>query len=128
MCNGKFVGNMEVVKLSELISVNWYICSYNPDYIKTTTTEEILLAINTLKRSPWYGHDTNYRSLLGGITRNSSGQVVSAKLAMMFFSVSIPEDAEIVAYQGDGLAVESADATTLEWEKSFIGKVRMQYH
>ena len=74
-----------------------------------------------MKRSPWYGHDTNYRSLLGGITRNSSGQVVSAKLAMMFFSVSIPEDAEIVAYQGDGLAVESADATTLEWEKSFIG-------
>ena len=53
---------------------------------------------------------------------------MSAKVAMMFFSVSIPEDAEILTYQGDGLEVEFADATTLEWEKSFIGKVRMRYH
>ena len=81
-----------------------------------------------MKRSPWYGHDTDYTSLLGGITRNSSGQVVSAKVAMMFFSVTIPEGAEILTYQGDGLEVEFADATTLEWEKSFIGKVRMRYH
>ena len=47
--------------------------------LQTTTTEEILLAVNSLERSPWYGYDTDYGELLGGVTRNSSGHIVSAR-------------------------------------------------
>ena len=53
--------------------------------------------------------------------RNSSGHVVSAKSALMIFSLTIPEDAEIVDFQGSGVEVQSADATTLAWEELFIG-------
>ena len=97
------------------------VSRYNPEHIKTTTSDEILLAINKLERSPWYGYNTNYTSLLGGVTRNSSGHVVSAKTALMVWSVTVPDDVEIDTSQGSGVELELADYTTLAWEKKFIG-------
>ena len=33
------------------------------------------MAVNNLERSPWYGYDVDYSSLLGGIQRNSTGKL-----------------------------------------------------
>ena len=113
---------MEVDIAHLLPNFDCHFLRYNPEYINSTTTEEILLAINALERSPWYGYDTNYTKLLGGVTRNSSGHVVSAKTALMFWSVTVPDDVEIDLNQGSGEIVVLADATTLDWEKMFIGE------
>ena len=93
---------------------------YDEDLIKTATQDEILNAINLLEKSPWYGYGTNYSNLLGGITRNSSGHVVSATVAQMFWRIEIPDGAEIIDSQGSGLELQLADKDSLEWEEQFI--------
>ena len=40
----------------------------------------------------------------------------------MFWSVTVPDDVEIDLNQGSGEIVVLADATTLDWEKMFIGE------
>ena len=71
-------------------------------------------------RSPWYGYDADYSSLLGGIQRNSSGHIVGAKSAQMVWVVEVPDDGRVVSSQGSGVALEIADPTTLAWEAELI--------
>lgn len=96
---------------------------YDENNIKTTNTEEILRAVNDLERSPWYGYDRDFSSLLGGIKRNASGHVISAQTALMVWSVTVPDDAEIDTNQGSGVELELADADTLEWERVMLETV-----
>jgi len=93
---------------------------YDEDLINTATQQEILDAVNLLEKSPWYGYGTNYSNLLGGITRNSSGHVVAATVAQLFWRIEIPDGAEIVDSQGSGLELQLADEDSLEWEEQFI--------
>ena len=46
------------------------IWKYREELINSATQQEILDAVNLLVRSPWYGYDADYSSLLGGIQRN----------------------------------------------------------
>ena len=39
----------------------------------------------------------------------------------MFWSINVPDNSTIVESQGSGVELELADATTLAWEKMFIG-------
>jgi len=93
---------------------------YDEDLINTATQDEIINAVNLLEKSPWYGYGTNYSKLLGGIIRNSTGHVISATVAQMFWRIEIPDDAEIVDSQGSGLELQLADEDSLEWEEQFI--------
>ena len=93
---------------------------YDEDLINTATQSEIIDAVNLLEKSPWYGYGTNYSKLLGGLTRNSSGHVISATVAQMFWRIEIPDGAEIVDSQGSGLELQLADEDSLEWEEQFI--------
>lgn len=96
------------------------IWRYNEDLILTTTQEEILNAVNLLNSSPWFGHDTDYSSLLGGVTWNSTGHIVKATSTIMFWSITVPDNATIVESQGSGVELELGDQTSLEWEKMFV--------
>ena len=91
---------------------------YQEEFIKTASTQEILAAVNGLVRSPWYGYDTDYSGLLGGVTRD--GDIVSAESALMVWSVSVPDNVELDTSQGSGVELELADADTLAWEQQFI--------
>jgi len=53
----------------------------DPDLVAFASQEEILMAINSLQRSPVYGHDTDFTALLGGIVRNTTGHIVAASTA-----------------------------------------------
>merc|ERR1712226_303915 len=97
---------------------------FNEDFIETTSHQEIIDAVNLLAKSPWFGYDRDFSSLLGGIVRNSTGHIVSAKTAQMIWSIRVPDDVEIVDNQGSGLELELADATSLEWEELFIETVQ----
>ena len=93
---------------------------FDKESIETTTQQEILNAVNLLDRSPWFGYGTNYSRLLGGVERNSSGHIVSARVAQMFWRLEIPDDAEIDDSQGSGLELQLADQRSLDWEEEFI--------
>merc|ERR1712013_97142 len=81
----------------------------------------IVDAVNKLQTSPWFGHQADFSQLLGGIRRNSSGHIVSAEAVRMFWSIKVPEDAEIVESQGSGVELELGDATSLAWEEVYTG-------
>lgn len=99
------------------------IWRYKEDFINTVTQQEIIDAINKLTISPWFGYKTEYSSLLGGIERNSSGHIVAATTTQMFWSISIPDDANIVENTESNFEVDLADNITLNWEDVFIDTV-----
>lgn len=53
------------------------------------TKEDILRSLNTTKISPTSGHDTDFVQLLGGVTRNSSGHIVSATSMLSHWMVYV---------------------------------------
>ena len=91
---------------------------YQEDLIRSTTQEEILAAVNLLVKSPWYGYSSEYQHLLGGVERNSTGHIVSAKTAYMIWSLNVPDGVEFVSKTG--LEIDPADATTILWEQKFL--------
>ena len=97
---------------------------FSSDLISSTTTQEIVDAVNWLETSPWFGHQADFSQLLGGIKRNSSGHIVSAEAAIMVWSIRVPEDAEIVESQGSGVELELGDATSLAWEDEFVKVIK----
>lgn len=98
------------------------IWRYAEHLVNTATTEEILSAVNSLARSPWYGYDMDYSTQLGGITRNSSGHIVAAKTAQMVWVVEVPEEGRVISAHS-GVELEFADPTTLAWEAEMIETV-----
>jgi len=96
------------------------IWRYDETLIETASQQEILDAVNLLYRSPWYGYDTRFEKILGGVERNESGHIVAASIAQMFWRTKVPEDAVIVNSQGSGLELELADQATLDWEEQFL--------
>ena len=96
------------------------IWRYREDLINTTTTQEILDAINRLGTNPWTSYGQDFSSMLGGIQRNSTGHIIGASATTMFMSISIPDNAELVNNQGSGVELELADANTLDWEEQMI--------
>ena len=93
---------------------------YEQQTIQTTTEEEILSAVNNLTHSPWFGYETDFSNLLGGVERDREGRVVKARTAMMVWSITVPEEVELDTSQGSGVELELADATTLAWEAALI--------
>jgi len=57
---------------------------------------------------------------LGGVERNETGHIVSAKTAHLLWTLQVPENATIDGSQGGGLEIDPADKTTIEWEEQFI--------
>ena len=96
------------------------IWRYNEEHIRTATQQEIIDAVNILTKSPWFGYDVDYKKFLGGIERNASGHIISAKTTQMVWKLKLPEDFEIVDNQGSGLELDLADKTTLDWEEEFV--------
>jgi len=102
------------------------IWRFSEDLISSVTTQEILDAVNWVETSPWFGHQADFSQLLGGIKRNSTGQIVSAEAARMFWSIRVPEDAQIVESQGSGVELELGDANSLAWEDEFVRVIKQE--
>jgi len=96
------------------------IWRYKEDLIYSATQQEIIDAVNLLETSPWFSYRMNYTSQLGGIVRNSTGHIIAAKGAQMYWNIAVPDDVELVHSQGSGVELELADATTLAWEEQMI--------
>lgn len=68
------------------------IWDYNGDIINNLSQQEILDAVNTLDKSPWFFSKRNYLDDLSGLTRNSSGHVVGAKTMWIQLLLEVSAD------------------------------------
>ena len=57
--------------------------------IRNLTQDAIINDLNTKKISPTSGHETDFTQLLGGIERNSTGHIVSAKSILSHWMVYV---------------------------------------
>jgi len=96
------------------------IWRYDERLINTTTTSEILAAVNNLVRSPWFGYTADYPAMLGGVERNSSGHIVSARSMRVVMVIKVPQEGRIVAAEGGGVELQVADHTSLAWEEKLV--------
>ena len=64
------------------------IWGFNPLLVEGVTQDEILRAVNLLQRSPVYGHNTDFSEQLGGVIRNSTGELLLS-FACGFFKAHV---------------------------------------
>ncbi|KAI4503226.1 hypothetical protein M0802_001448 [Mischocyttarus mexicanus] len=81
---------------------------YNSDWIKNQTKEDIITRINTVKVSPTLGHPMNFTDLLGDVTRDKTGRIVSAKALKTQFMVR-------VNFSNIDMDTSGNDAGTADW-------------
>lgn len=62
---------------------------FDAEQIDNLTKEDVLNTLSTTKISPTTGHETDFVHLLGGIERNSTGHIVSAKSLLTHWMVYI---------------------------------------
>ena len=85
---------------------------FDEEAIKAATREEVIEGVNQLERrqespklqlnstsgnivliklilSPWFGFSRNFSSMLGGLTRNSSGHIIAATSALMVWVLEV---------------------------------------
>ena len=85
---------------------------FDEEAIKAATREEVIEGVNQLERrqespklqlnstsgnivliklilSPWFGFSRSFSSMLGGLTRNSSGHIVAATSALMVWVLQV---------------------------------------
>ena len=67
------------------------IWDFDGEIINNLSQQEILDAVNTLDKSPWFFSKRNYLDDLSGLTRNSSGHVIGAQTmwTQMLLEVSL---------------------------------------
>lgn len=65
------------------------IWEYDSDRIRKQTKQDIIAKINTVNISPTLGHPINFTDLLGDITRDEMGRIVSAKAIKTQFMVRV---------------------------------------
>lgn len=96
------------------------IWDYDGDIINNLSQQEILDAVNTLDKSPWFFSKRNYLDDLSGLTRNSSGHVVGAETMWIQLLLEVPEDAAHVNSGGIGFEFGVADENSLKMEQAMI--------
>ena len=85
--------------------------------------------------SPWFGFSRNFSSLLGGVTKNSSGHIIAATSALMVWVLEVrgflggnlenlpaQVDPSSVSRESAGLSAELglADPASLAWEDALV--------
>ncbi|XP_046825496.1 patched domain-containing protein 3-like isoform X1 [Vespa crabro] len=97
------------------------IWEYNSDQIKKQTKEDIIKKINTINISPTLGHPMNFTDLLGEITRDENGRIVSAKAIKTQFMVRVNfSNIDMDTFGNDAGTADWATEEALKWESGFL--------
>ncbi|XP_068974093.1 patched domain-containing protein 3-like isoform X2 [Bombus flavifrons] len=97
------------------------IWEFDTNVILHKTKEDIIKDINTTKISPTLGHPLNFTELLGGITRDEEGKIISATAVRTQWAVNV--NFSKVDMNNFGNDVGTADWATddvLQWELSYL--------
>ena len=93
------------------------IWNFDATIINQLSDEQILKDINSANSSNTFGYKTNFDKFLGGITRDESGNIISAEAAMHTWVAEVNEDDVNNGNYGiDPGNGQSVDIPTLSWE------------
>nr|XP_023011826.1 Niemann-Pick C1 protein-like [Leptinotarsa decemlineata] len=89
--------------------------------IANITKDDILWAINTFDRNSLYGRLKDYNDLLGGVVRNESGHIISAKAIQNIWYLNVNFSSIDMTTSGNdaGTALWANDEG-LDWENAFL--------
>ncbi|XP_043499813.1 patched domain-containing protein 3-like [Polistes fuscatus] len=94
---------------------------YDSNKIKNQTKEDIIMRINTVKVSPTLGHPMNFTDLLGDVTRDKNGRIVSAKALKTQFMVRVNfSNIDMDTSGNDAGTADWATEEALKWESGFL--------
>lgn len=94
---------------------------YDSNRIKDQTKEDIIMKINTVKVSPTLGHPMNFTDLLGDVTRDKNGRIVSAKALKTQFMVRVNfSNIDMDTSGNDAGTADWATEEALKWESGFL--------
>ena len=65
------------------------------------TPHSTLHTPHSILHSPWFGFPRDFSSLLGGVTRNSSGQIVAATTTLMVLQLQVPQHWTLLSCRRD---------------------------
>ncbi|XP_014230059.1 protein patched homolog 3-like [Trichogramma pretiosum] len=97
------------------------IWEFNSTLIKSQTKEDIVSKFNSVNISPTLGHPLNYSQLLGGITRDEEGRIISAKVVKTQWTVYV--NFSLMDMNEMGNDAGTADWSTKEvheWEAVYL--------
>ena len=93
---------------------------HTEDLLQTITQEEIIRAVNEDKFSKELGFDQDFAKYLGGVERNSTGHIVTAKATYMRFFGKVNISAITEKELSRARLGSPVDGFTLRWETSLI--------
>lgn len=94
------------------------IWRYHEDTIMKLTQEDILYAINVVRKSPYFGFNYDFAGKLGGVKRNKTGHIVGATSALHSWVSTVDESDVVKSFiQLDTVKVGKIN---LDWELDVI--------
>ncbi|CAF4815009.1 unnamed protein product [Pieris macdunnoughi] len=97
----------------------------DPDLIRNASEHEIIEKINKVKLNPVSGHPTDFVKMLGGVKRDKSGKIVSAKSVLISWYMNVNMTAVNLDEVGNLMGTE--DWVSLElalWEQHFLNYIK----
>ena len=94
------------------------IWRYHEETIMSLTQEDIIYAINVVRKSPYFGFNYDFAGKLGGIVRNKTGHIIGAKSALHSWVSTVDEDDVVKSFIS--IDTEKVGKINLEWELDVI--------
>nr|XP_003706373.1 PREDICTED: Niemann-Pick C1 protein-like [Megachile rotundata]XP_012147953.1 PREDICTED: Niemann-Pick C1 protein-like [Megachile rotundata] len=115
-CN--IVNNLPKACLTNSIMDIW---EYNSDTILRKSKEEIINDVNNVRSSPTLGHPLNFIELLGGVTKDEEGRIISARAVKTQWPVHVNfTNVDMDTYGNDAGTADWATEDILKWELSYL--------
>ncbi|XP_072939386.1 patched domain-containing protein 3-like [Epargyreus clarus] len=96
----------------------------DPNVIKNLTKHDIIRKLNDVKINPVTGHPVDYTTLLGGIQRDESGDVVTAKSLLTTWYTHVNMSEVDLNEVGNLVGTEDWVSVPLAmWESKFLSKI-----
>lgn len=114
-----FVEELDIICYEESLLEVW---GYNDDVISNLTDEQVLIDINRFQSSRVTGFPINITSYLGGLKRDNTGKIVSAKGALYTWYTMVNMNAirkcrkSLCKIEIDLGSGEEVDQESMEWE------------
>lgn len=85
------------------------------------TKSDIISAVNETKVSPYSGHDMDFEHLLGGVERDETGRIISAKALLARYNLYVNFSQADSSKVGNMAGTEDwASESTMAWEQKFL--------
>ena len=94
--------------------------NYDEEKIAALTQQDIINAVNTVKKSPVFSYDTDFTDYLGDKKLNATGHIVEAKAMRSIMLATYDVDKVAESKTIFGVEFDAADPFTMAWEANLV--------